>query len=73
MVLIAPIRLILLLHLACSGLTYLMLCGSFLQGLDKSEQTIEVIVALQELIRLKDPALLSLEVLGFVTKYPDIR
>ncbi|XP_006028171.1 exocyst complex component 3-like protein isoform X1 [Alligator sinensis] len=41
-------------------------------GLDKSEQTIEVIVALQELIRLKDPALLSLEVLGFVTKYPDI-
>ncbi|XP_067406284.1 exocyst complex component 3-like protein [Emydura macquarii macquarii] len=41
-------------------------------GLDKKEQTLEVIFALQELIRLKDPALLSLEVLGFVTKYPDI-
>uniref|UniRef100_A0A8C3SR91 Exocyst complex component 3 like 1 n=1 Tax=Chelydra serpentina TaxID=8475 RepID=A0A8C3SR91_CHESE len=41
-------------------------------GLAESEQTLEVIVALQELIRLQDPALLSLEVLGFMTKYPDI-
>ncbi|EMP26871.1 Exocyst complex component 3-like protein [Chelonia mydas] len=42
-------------------------------GLAESEQTLEVIFALQELIRLQDPALLSLEVLGFMTKYPDIR
>uniref|UniRef100_A0A8C8VMI6 Exocyst complex component 3 like 1 n=1 Tax=Pelusios castaneus TaxID=367368 RepID=A0A8C8VMI6_9SAUR len=42
-------------------------------GLDEKEQTLKVIFALQELIRLKDPALLSLEVLGFMTKYPDIR
>uniref|UniRef100_A0A8C8SAL5 Exocyst complex component 3 like 1 n=1 Tax=Pelusios castaneus TaxID=367368 RepID=A0A8C8SAL5_9SAUR len=41
-------------------------------GLDEKEQTLKVIFALQELIRLKDPALLSLEVLGFMTKYPDI-
>ncbi|XP_039359346.1 exocyst complex component 3-like protein isoform X2 [Mauremys reevesii] len=41
-------------------------------GLAESEQTLEVILALQELIRLQDPALLSLEVLGFMTKYPDI-
>ncbi|XP_077686895.1 exocyst complex component 3-like protein isoform X1 [Eretmochelys imbricata] len=41
-------------------------------GLAESEQTLEVIFALQELIRLQDPALLSLEVLGFMTKYPDI-
>lgn len=50
-----------------------VLAGSFLQGLAESEQTLEVIFALQELIRLQDPALLSLEVLGFMTKYPDIR
>uniref|UniRef100_A0A8C8SH40 Exocyst complex component 3 like 1 n=1 Tax=Pelusios castaneus TaxID=367368 RepID=A0A8C8SH40_9SAUR len=43
------------------------------KGLDEKEQTLKVIFALQELIRLKDPALLSLEVLGFMTKYPDIR
>uniref|UniRef100_A0A674JIT5 Uncharacterized protein n=1 Tax=Terrapene triunguis TaxID=2587831 RepID=A0A674JIT5_9SAUR len=41
-------------------------------GLAENEQTLEVIFALQELIRLQDPALLSLEVLGFMTKYPDI-
>ncbi|XP_075796655.1 exocyst complex component 3-like protein isoform X2 [Pelodiscus sinensis] len=41
-------------------------------GLAESEQSLEVICALQELIRLQDPALLSLEVLGFVTKYPDV-
>ncbi|XP_030437587.1 exocyst complex component 3-like protein isoform X5 [Gopherus evgoodei] len=41
-------------------------------GLAESEQTLEVIFALQELIRLQDPALLSLEVLGFMKKYPDI-
>uniref|UniRef100_A0A8C0G8Z2 Exocyst complex component 3 like 1 n=1 Tax=Chelonoidis abingdonii TaxID=106734 RepID=A0A8C0G8Z2_CHEAB len=41
-------------------------------GLAESEQTLQVIFALQELIRLQDPALLSLEVLGFMTKYPDI-
>uniref|UniRef100_A0A8C3UIL5 Exocyst complex component 3 like 1 n=1 Tax=Catharus ustulatus TaxID=91951 RepID=A0A8C3UIL5_CATUS len=33
---------------------------------------LEAVFALRELICLKDPALLSLEVLGFVTKYPDV-
>ncbi|XP_030059605.1 exocyst complex component 3-like protein [Microcaecilia unicolor] len=41
-------------------------------GLDETEQSVGVILALQELIRLKDPSLLTLEVSGFVTKYPDI-
>ncbi|NXE56635.1 EX3L1 protein, partial [Casuarius casuarius] len=41
-------------------------------GLDKSQQSLEAVFALRELICLKDPALLSLEVLGFITKYPDI-
>ncbi|XP_074864984.1 exocyst complex component 3-like protein isoform X2 [Carettochelys insculpta] len=41
-------------------------------GLAEREQSLRVIVALQELIRLQDPALLSLEVLGFATKYPDV-
>lgn len=49
-------------------------CGcSPSQGLDQSQQSLEAIFALQELICLKDPALLSLEVLGFITKYPDVR
>ncbi|XP_053126406.1 exocyst complex component 3-like protein isoform X2 [Hemicordylus capensis] len=41
-------------------------------GLAENEQTLKVIDDLQELISLKDPSMLSLEVLGFVTKYPDI-
>ncbi|KAM6409162.1 exocyst complex component 3-like protein isoform 2-T2 [Rhynochetos jubatus] len=40
-------------------------------GLDQSQQSLEAIFALRELIVLKDPTLLSLEVLGFITKYPD--
>uniref|UniRef100_G1MUH7 Exocyst complex component 3-like protein n=1 Tax=Meleagris gallopavo TaxID=9103 RepID=G1MUH7_MELGA len=40
-------------------------------GLDRSQQSLEAVFALRELICLKDPALLSLEVLGFITKYPD--
>lgn len=54
----------------CPGLT----CGhSPSQGLDRSQQSLEAVFALRELICLKDPALLSLEVLGFATKYPDVR
>ncbi|XP_077166208.1 exocyst complex component 3-like protein isoform X2 [Paroedura picta] len=41
-------------------------------GLEESDQSLKVIVDLQELISLKDPAMLGLEVLGFVTKYPDV-
>ncbi|XP_025904366.1 exocyst complex component 3-like protein [Nothoprocta perdicaria] len=41
-------------------------------GLDRSQQSLEAVFALRELICLKDPALLSLEVLGFITKYPDV-
>lgn len=49
-------------------------CGcSPSQGLDQSQQSLEAVFALRELICLKDPALLSLEVLGFITKYPDVR
>ncbi|NXY91319.1 EX3L1 protein, partial [Alcedo cyanopectus] len=40
-------------------------------GLDQSQQSLEAVFALRELICLRDPALLSLEVLGFVNKYPD--
>lgn len=43
------------------------------QGLDRSQQSLEAVFALRELICLKDPALLSLEVVGFITKYPDVR
>lgn len=43
------------------------------QGLDGSQHSLEAVFALRELISLKDPALLSLEVLGFITKYPDVR
>ncbi|KAM6353098.1 exocyst complex component 3-like protein isoform 4-T4 [Alca torda] len=46
-----------------------LFCGL---GLDQSQQSLEAVFALRELICLKDPALLSLEVLGFITKYPDI-
>ncbi|XP_075016942.1 exocyst complex component 3-like protein isoform X2 [Calonectris borealis] len=45
-----------------------LFCGL---GLDRSQQSLEAVFALRELICLKDPALLSLEVLGFITKYPD--
>ncbi|XP_076205645.1 exocyst complex component 3-like protein isoform X3 [Aptenodytes patagonicus] len=46
-----------------------LFCGL---GLDRSQQSLEAVFALRELICLKDPALLSLEVLGFITKYPDV-
>ncbi|KAM6353096.1 exocyst complex component 3-like protein isoform 2-T2 [Alca torda] len=46
--------------------------ASHSKGLDQSQQSLEAVFALRELICLKDPALLSLEVLGFITKYPDI-
>ncbi|XP_071670362.1 exocyst complex component 3-like protein isoform X2 [Patagioenas fasciata] len=46
-----------------------LFCGL---GLDRSQQSLEAVFALRELICLKDPALLSLEVLGFTTKYPDV-
>ncbi|NXM06208.1 EX3L1 protein, partial [Tyrannus savana] len=45
-----------------------LFCGL---GLDQGQQSLEAVFALRELICLKDPALLSLEVLGFITKYPD--
>ncbi|XP_071423854.1 exocyst complex component 3-like protein [Pithys albifrons albifrons] len=45
-----------------------LFCGL---GLDRSQQSLEAVFALRELLYLKDPALLSLEVLGFITKYPD--
>ncbi|XP_015269433.1 PREDICTED: exocyst complex component 3-like protein, partial [Gekko japonicus] len=41
-------------------------------GLEESDQSLRVIADLQELISLKDPTMLELEVPGFVTKYPDI-
>ncbi|NXT27448.1 EX3L1 protein, partial [Syrrhaptes paradoxus] len=41
-------------------------------GLDRSQQSLEAVFALRELFRLQDLALLSLEVLGFITKYPDV-
>ncbi|XP_069510088.1 exocyst complex component 3-like protein isoform X2 [Ambystoma mexicanum] len=41
-------------------------------GLLKTEQCNSVILGIQELIRLQDPSLLSLEVSGFTAKYPDI-
>ncbi|XP_059713302.1 exocyst complex component 3-like protein isoform X2 [Haemorhous mexicanus] len=46
-----------------------LFCGL---GLDRCQQSLEAVFALRELICLKDPALLSLEVLGFITKYPDV-
>ncbi|NXP51906.1 EX3L1 protein, partial [Heliornis fulica] len=46
-----------------------LFCGL---GLEWSQQSLEALFALRELIYLKDPALLSLEVLGFITKYPDV-
>ncbi|XP_042294669.1 exocyst complex component 3-like protein isoform X2 [Sceloporus undulatus] len=41
-------------------------------GLKENKQTFKVIADLQELICLKDHSILSLEVLGFVLKYPDV-
>nr|XP_047911405.1 exocyst complex component 3-like protein [Anser cygnoides] len=41
-------------------------------GLDRSQQNLEAVFAVRELLCLKDTALLSLEVLGFITKYPDV-
>ncbi|NXI28581.1 EX3L1 protein, partial [Sterrhoptilus dennistouni] len=46
-----------------------LFCGL---GLERSQQSLEAVFALRELICLKDPALLSLEVLGFANKYPDV-
>ncbi|NXV80252.1 EX3L1 protein, partial [Atlantisia rogersi] len=46
-----------------------LFCGL---GVDQSQQSLEAVFTLRELIYLKDPALLSLEVLGFITKYPDV-
>ncbi|NXN54022.1 EX3L1 protein, partial [Rynchops niger] len=46
-----------------------LFCGL---GLDQSQRSLEAVFAMRELICLKDPALLSLEVLGFITKYPDV-
>ncbi|NXU43269.1 EX3L1 protein, partial [Drymodes brunneopygia] len=46
-----------------------LFCGL---GLERGQQSLEAVFALRELICLKDPALLSLEVLGFVNKYPDV-
>ncbi|NWU19498.1 EX3L1 protein, partial [Dyaphorophyia castanea] len=46
-----------------------LFCGL---GLDRSQQSLEAVFALRELICLEDPALLSLEVVGFITKYPDV-
>ncbi|NXU51927.1 EX3L1 protein, partial [Turnix velox] len=46
-----------------------LFCGL---GLEQGQQSLEAVFALRELISLKDPSLLSLEVLGFVTKYPDV-
>lgn len=43
------------------------------QGLEQSQQSLEAVFALRELLCLRDPALLSLEVLGFITKFPDVR
>lgn len=43
------------------------------QGLDRRQQNLEAVFAVRELLCLKDTALLSLEVLGFITKYPDVR
>ncbi|NXP25969.1 EX3L1 protein, partial [Scytalopus superciliaris] len=45
-----------------------LFCGL---DLDRSQQSLKAIFALRELLYLKDPALLSLEVLSFITKYPD--
>nr|XP_060644121.1 exocyst complex component 3-like protein isoform X2 [Anolis sagrei ordinatus] len=41
-------------------------------GLEEDKQTFTVIADLQELISLKDHSILILEVLGFVSKYPDV-
>ncbi|XP_069073404.1 exocyst complex component 3-like protein [Pleurodeles waltl] len=41
-------------------------------GLPQTEQCVSVILGIQELLRLQDPNLLSLEVSGFTAKYPDI-
>ncbi|KAM9374179.1 exocyst complex component 3-like protein [Phaethornis superciliosus] len=41
-------------------------------GLERHQQSLEAVFALRELLCLQDPALLSLEVLGFITKYPDV-
>ncbi|NWU96013.1 EX3L1 protein, partial [Upupa epops] len=46
-----------------------LFCGL---GLERSQQSLEAVFALRELICLKDHSLLSLEVLGFITKYPDV-
>ncbi|XP_007421133.2 exocyst complex component 3-like protein isoform X1 [Python bivittatus] len=41
-------------------------------GLEEDKLTLKVIADLQQLISVKDPSMLGLEVLGFMSKYPDI-
>ncbi|XP_038596655.1 exocyst complex component 3-like protein [Tachyglossus aculeatus] len=41
-------------------------------GLEEAEQRGAVLIALQELLRLRDPALLGLEVSGFQQRFPDV-
>uniref|UniRef100_A0A670ZTK4 Exocyst complex component 3 like 1 n=1 Tax=Pseudonaja textilis TaxID=8673 RepID=A0A670ZTK4_PSETE len=41
-------------------------------GLEEDKLSLQVIADLQQIISLKDPSMLGLEVLGFVSKYPDI-
>uniref|UniRef100_A0A669QQP3 Exocyst complex component 3 like 1 n=1 Tax=Phasianus colchicus TaxID=9054 RepID=A0A669QQP3_PHACC len=53
------------------------LCDRLLQDATQLRElfcslSLEAVFALRELICLKDPGLLSLEVLGFITKYPDV-
>ncbi|XP_039183489.1 exocyst complex component 3-like protein [Crotalus tigris] len=41
-------------------------------GLEEDKLSLKVIADLQQIISVKDPSMLGLEVLGFMTKYPDI-
>ncbi|XP_058011489.1 exocyst complex component 3-like protein isoform X2 [Ahaetulla prasina] len=42
-------------------------------GLEEDKLSLKVIADLQQIISVKDPSMLGLEVLGFMSKYPDIR
>ncbi|ETE63675.1 Exocyst complex component 3-like protein, partial [Ophiophagus hannah] len=41
-------------------------------GLEEDKLSLQVIADLQQIINVKDPSMLGLEVLGFMSKYPDI-
>ncbi|XP_034281602.1 exocyst complex component 3-like protein isoform X1 [Pantherophis guttatus] len=41
-------------------------------GLEEDKLSLKVIADLQQIISVKDPSMLGLEVLGFMSKYPDI-